>query len=83
MIMNGKKIFDDKKLEGKYANYFKVGHNAFEFIIDFGQYLPEAEQTMLNVRIVTAPTYAKVLFKILKDSINQYEKIYGNIAEEL
>jgi hypothetical protein len=23
--------------EGRYANYFQIGHNAFEFIIDFGQ----------------------------------------------
>lgn len=24
---------DSEKLEGRYANYFKVGHNAFEFVL--------------------------------------------------
>jgi hypothetical protein len=31
-------------LEGKYANYFKVGHNAFEFILDFGQLYLETQE---------------------------------------
>ena len=26
-----------EELEGRYANAFKVGQNAFEFVIDFGQ----------------------------------------------
>ncbi len=30
-------------LEGRYANYFKVGYNAFEFLLDFGQFYPEAK----------------------------------------
>jgi len=25
------------ELEGRYANYFQVGHNAVEFVLDFGQ----------------------------------------------
>ncbi len=28
---------ESAELEGRYANSFKVGQNAFEFIIDFGQ----------------------------------------------
>ncbi len=24
-------------LEGRYANYFEIGHNAFEFVLDLGQ----------------------------------------------
>ncbi len=27
---------DIGETEGRYANYFKVGHNAFEFLLDFG-----------------------------------------------
>ncbi len=29
------------QLTGQYANYYQVGHNAFEFVLDFGQYYPE------------------------------------------
>ena len=25
----------------RYTNYFEVGHNPYEFLVDFGQYQPE------------------------------------------
>jgi hypothetical protein len=27
----------DEELEGQYANHYRVGYNAFEFLIEFGQ----------------------------------------------
>ena len=71
-----------KKIEGRYANYFKVGHNAFEFVIDFGQYYSENEEAELYTRIITSPCYAKALLETLKDSIERYEKAFGDIKEE-
>lgn len=68
-----------KKIEGKYANYFMVGHNAFEFVIDFGQYYAETDKAELYFRIVTSPCYAKELFVTLRDAIEQYEKSFGVI----
>lgn len=44
---------DAGKLEGRYANYFKVGHNAFEFVLDFGQFYPGSEKAELCTRIIT------------------------------
>jgi hypothetical protein len=41
-------------LEGKYANYFKVGYNAFEFVIDFGQCYSDDEEAQLHTRIITS-----------------------------
>ena len=32
-----------QNLQGRYANYFKVGHNAFEFVFDLGQYYGDDE----------------------------------------
>jgi hypothetical protein len=69
-----------KKLEGSYANYFKVGHNAVEFVIDFGQYYPETEEAELYTRIITSPCYAKELLDTLKESVNNYEKKFGDIS---
>lgn len=73
---------ENNKLEGQYANYFKVGHNAYEFVIDFGQYYPENDQAELCTRIITNPKYAKALLEILRESIEQYEQSFGAIAEE-
>lgn len=71
----------DKKLEGRYANYFKVGHNALEFVIDFGQHYSGTEDAELYTRIVTGPCYAKSLLELLKASIEQYERAYGIIKK--
>ena len=65
-------------LEGRYANYFKIGYNAFEFVIEFGQYYSENEEAELYSRIITSPTYAKELLRILADSVSQYKKKYEN-----
>jgi Protein of unknown function (DUF3467) len=67
----------DDAVEGKYANYFQVGHNAFEFVIDFGQLYPDRQQQHVHTRIVTSPPYVKELLKVLKDSVQQYEKQFG------
>jgi hypothetical protein len=72
---------DSSALEGRYANYFIVGHNAFEFLLDFGQYYRESQRAQLYVRIITAPIYAKALLKTLGHSIEQYEQTFGTIPE--
>lgn len=68
-------------LEGRYANYFKVGHNAFELIIDCGQCYADNEEPQLHTRIVTSPAYGKALLKTLRDSLDEYETIYGRIGQ--
>ena len=78
----GKNSHSHKKLEGRYANYFKVGYNAFEFLFDFGQYYSENEEAELYTRIVTSPCYARELLETLRESIEQYEKAFGDIKEE-
>jgi Protein of unknown function (DUF3467) len=68
---------DANPLEGKYANYFEVGYNAFEFILDFGQLYSEGEEPQLHTRIITSPAYAKVLLETLRESVDQYDRAYG------
>lgn len=82
--MDPKKRVSSKsqKLEGRYANYFKIGYNAFEFVIDFGQFYSENDETELCTRIVTGPVYAKSFLKALQDSIESFEKTYGSISEK-
>jgi hypothetical protein len=79
---NHKFLPSHKKLEGRYANYFKVGHNAFEFVIDFGQHYGESQRARLHTRVITNPTYAKAIFATLKKSIERYEKKFGEIGKQ-
>ncbi len=68
-----------EKLEGRYANYFKVGYNEFEFVIDFGQFYHDDEDTRMHTRIITSPAYMKALLETLRKSIEECERAYGNI----
>jgi hypothetical protein len=70
------------RLEGRYANYFAVGYNEHEFVIDFGQSYSEDDHPKACTRIVTGPVYAKSFLKMLLDSIETFETTYGSISDE-
>ena len=82
MNREGKNSQKNTTPEGRYANYFKIGYNAFEFVIDFGQFYDEDEEAQLQIRIVTSPFYAKRLLTTLQGGIEQYEQTFGLIQEE-
>lgn len=73
---------DRNTLEGRYANYFEVGYNAFEFIFDFGQLYAAGEQPKIHTRIVTSPVYAKAFLETLENTLDQYERGFGAIRKE-
>jgi hypothetical protein len=70
---------DSDALEARYANYFEIGHNAYEFILEFGQYQPQTEHVQIQTRIVTGPVFAKLLFELLAQALNQFENEIGPI----
>jgi hypothetical protein len=72
----------DGKHAGQYANYFKVGHNDMEFVLDFGQFYPDDKKAHIHSRIITNPCYAKVLLELLQGSINQHEQTFGEILQK-
>ena len=82
MRLNNNRAATETKINGRYANYFKVGNNAFEFVFDFGQSEGESEDASIHTRIVTAPGYAKAFMKTLTESIALYEKEFGIIRTE-
>ncbi len=68
--------------EGRYANYFSVGYNAVEILLDFGQFYPETGAPRIHTRIVTTPIYARALLDTLRTSLEGYEASYGLIPRE-
>lgn len=62
------------------VNDFKVGHNAFEFLLVFGQLYPQNQEAQFHTRIITVPIYAKALLELRHDSIHQNEQTFGAIA---
>jgi hypothetical protein len=51
-------------MEGHYANYFKVGFNDEEVVIDFGQH-HGGEEALMHTRIVICRAYLPVLRNML------------------
>ena len=78
-----KECQDANPLEGRYANYFEIGYNAFEFIFDFGQRYSEGGNAKTHMRIVTSPVYAKAFLETLRDSVSKYEQLFGAIEKEV
>lgn len=74
-------VEDNSQATGRYANNFKVGHNAFEFLLDFGQSYAQSAEAPFHTRIVTTPVYAKIFSQILQESIGRYEQIFGTIPD--
>ena len=68
--------------EARYANFFKIGYNAFEFVLAFGQSYAELEQEQVHTRLVMGPGYAKELLRVLHQSLANYERDFGTIKEE-
>lgn len=63
----------------RYANYFEVGHNPYEFYVDFGQYDPNQEKVQMHTHIVTSPAYAKMMGETLSSSVKKFEREHGTI----
>ncbi len=63
--------------EGRYANFFQIGHNAFEFLLEFGQ--QEGEESAIHTRIYVSPQHARILANLMLDSLQQHERIFGKI----
>ena len=61
-------------IEGRYANYFEIGFNAFEFVFDFGQHFSESDEAELYTRIITNPSTAREMLATLRESIDEYEE---------
>jgi hypothetical protein len=59
--------------QGKYANYFDVGVNANELVIDFGQFYGRGTQPTVHTRIVTTAAYGRELLGMLTRSMRELE----------
>ncbi len=71
----------DPPLLAKYVNWFNIGHNNYEFVLDFGQFHAAESDPLLHTRIVTGPAYAKALAELLSDSVRKYEAEFGRIGD--
>lgn len=51
----------------RYANFFQVGHNAYEFLLEFGQ-----QDSDIHTRIYISPQHARMLSDLLLDALREH-----------
>jgi len=71
--------FTDDVLRGVYANNMFIAHTREEFILDFINVFPP--QGIVNARVIISPGHLKRLIKALGNSLEKYEKTFGEIEE--
>jgi len=69
----------EKEAEGIYSNLAIITHSPAEFVIDFTRVLPGVPKAKVHARIITTPQHARLLLNALRDNIEKYEKIFGEI----
>jgi hypothetical protein len=68
-------------VSARYTNCFRVGHNATEFVLDFGESYDEERETF-HTRIVTSPSCAADLLEVLRKSLREHGRTFGCIGGE-
>ena len=68
--------------EGRYANYAEIGHNAHEFIFDFGQVWLEGEPARVYMRVVTNSQTAENLHEALDAALSMYRDSFGDVRHD-
>jgi hypothetical protein len=69
----------EKEAEGIYSNLAIITHSPAEFVIDFTRVLPGVPKAKVLSRIITTPQHAKLLLNALRENIEKYEKMFGEI----
>ncbi|HYI93601.1 MAG TPA: DUF3467 domain-containing protein [Bryobacteraceae bacterium] len=58
-----------KEEDGRYANFFQVGYNAFEFLLEFGQ-----REGRIHTAIYVSPQHARMLSDLLVGALKEYSE---------
>jgi len=72
------KIMDDI-IKGVYSNVMEVKSSREEFCLDFFNVFPPVGA--VTARIIISPGHLKRMIKVLQNSIDLYEKKFGNVEE--
>jgi hypothetical protein len=57
------------KRDARYANFFQVGYNEFEFLLEFGQ-----GEGRIHTSIYLSPQHAKMLSDLLATALKEYSQ---------
>ena len=62
---------------GRYMNVFRIGFNAFEVVIEFGERFDEGAPVAMHTRVITNPILARALVDSLTEALSNYDSTYS------
>lgn len=65
--------------QGTYANLAVISHSSSEFVVDFIRVVPGVPKAPVKSRIILTPEHAKRLMFALKENVDKYERLNGEI----
>ena len=71
----------DDVAEGIYSNLAIITDYPSEFIVDFIKMMPGIPKAKVKSRIILTPQHAKRLYRALKDNVQKYESVHGEIKD--
>ena len=57
-------LYDVEPARFRYANFFNIGHDHFEVVLDCGQFIEGAEKPQMHTRILMSPVYVTSLLNL-------------------
>jgi hypothetical protein len=66
-MVAGKAKTRESRGMARYANFFQVGHNAYEFLLEFGQ-----QDSEIHTRIYLSPQHAQMLSELLNAALREH-----------
>lgn len=67
------------RIEARYSDFVLISKNALGFNLDFAQRVPAENQVHIVSRIALSPQHAKLLVRLLKQNVENYEQQFGEI----
>lgn len=67
--------------EGIYSNLAVISHSNMEFVIDFIRVAPGVQKAKVKSRVIVTPQHAKRFLRALKENIEKFEAVFGQIKE--
>lgn len=74
-------FFPDELKKGSYSNNVFINHTPEEVVLDFLNVIAPVGSVV--ARIVLSPSHAKRLANALRDNLEKYEEIFGEIPLEI
>lgn len=65
--------------QGTYSNLAIITHSTSEFVLDFVRIMPGIPKAQVKSRVILTPEHAKRLLLALKDNIDKFESLHGEI----